>query len=195
MSNGFTARWLAVMIIGTCGWGSLLAGDKSKFDWKKIEATDDSGATSLADQWPMNERAVWMQAICVRVPVGFCGDVGLADGPSIRSLSLLEKRLLLNALNSAPTAELVSNPQLVTPNGETPRVKIGDELELKLKPVCSADGTNVTLHIDSVASGHRLSKELDLLPIGTALIMEKGKSGKSEVLWIVTLHAIQGRRP
>lgn len=78
------------------------------------------------------QRGVVVQAVCVRLPLGFCESVGLeaVGGEPVWALTPREVRMFAALLRTAPDKEIVSRPQLCILDRQTANCQVGQEVEL-----------------------------------------------------------------
>jgi hypothetical protein len=124
------------------------AGAPLEIDWKRDEdqvrdllAVLRRGAPPKAaqrDQQP-GKPIVFIQALCVRVPAGFCERSGLTAEESAASgawfLTRREQRMFSSLLRAEPGTDIVTRPQLQVEEGRTGHFQIGQSV--------SADGKTV----------------------------------------------------
>jgi hypothetical protein len=121
----------------------LPAGAPLEIDWKRDEAQARAllpapPRAAQRDQQP-GKPSVLIQALCVRVPAGFCERSGLTAEESAAggawSLTRREQRMFSRLLSTEPGTDIVTRPQLQVEEGRTGHFQIGQSV--------SADGKTV----------------------------------------------------
>jgi hypothetical protein len=158
--------------------------NKLDIDWRKDEAGVRALLLSARKQLASREgrgdagkSSVLIDAICVRVPIGFCERSGLtADAPvPAWFLSQRERRMFTALLRAEPAMEILSRPQLLTPDRQTAAHQVdeallavtGLEAEAKDgKPVVKNGQPVYTPKVTKIAVGSKLAVTPKIEPSG-----------------------------
>lgn len=180
-------RLMVVAAAGLVGLGAVLAGD-DPVPVPPPVAQPVAAAPPVAAEKPprakaaapakANERSVMVEAMCVRVPVGFSEKCGLAENASESAwmLSPRETRMLQAIIRAEPKQEVLCHPRLITLDNQTAIVQVGGEvpyvaseeeakdrkagkfqriafqpvgLSLQVTPRVSADGKLIQLRVET----------------------------------------------
>src|SRR5581483_2373200 len=104
-----------------------------EFDWRRDEAKTVKSVALAAQLLPAGERQVLVEALCIRVPAGFCERSGLAaddatGGPWI--LSQREARMLSALFRAEHLKEVIARPQLVMLDNQAGVVQTTQQVEV-----------------------------------------------------------------
>ncbi|MBP3956206.1 sigma-70 family RNA polymerase sigma factor [Gemmata sp. G18] len=125
----------------------MAAPTQSDFGWdRQVAVTKKALALLRAD--PKTEPSVLIQAVCVRVPTGFCDRVGLINesaqgaGYDVHALTPRETRMFTALLRAEPNREVLTRPQMLIADKKTGSCQINQNLDMVTEVRTTTEGQN-----------------------------------------------------
>ncbi len=136
---------------------------QSVFDW----AGDEGAAKKILEALkrdPKTEPSVLIQATCVRVPVGFCDQIGLVSERTqgvicdAHALTQRETRMFTSLLRAESGCEVVSRSQMQVENGKIGSASVHQKLDVvtEIRAVTEGQNKTYTMKTIPVAAGFKM---------------------------------------
>ncbi|VTR95925.1 type ii and iii secretion system protein : : Secretin [Gemmata massiliana] len=141
----------------------VVTSAQSVFDW----AGDEGAAKKILDPLkrdPKTEPSVLIQATCVRVPVGFCDQIGLVNERTqgvicdAHVLTQRETRMFTSLLRAESGCEVTSRSQMQVKNGKTGSASVHQKLDVvtEIRAVTEGQNKTYTMKTIPVAAGFKM---------------------------------------
>jgi RNA polymerase sigma factor (sigma-70 family) len=104
---------------------------KPELSWERNEAAASAILVEARRTIEAGQKIVVVQALCVRVPIGFCERSGLTAEDSLAGVWILtqrERRMLTALFRTEPDKEVVTQPMITLDDGQTGFVQVGEQM-------------------------------------------------------------------
>jgi hypothetical protein len=154
--------------------------------YEKDMAASSAAVKDALDRVAPEDRVVLIQTLRLEVPTGFCERAGLESGGGPWTLSPREARLFTALLRGEPGMEAISRPTIMTFDGQSARVSIGQTVDLVtgLESIPKDGGPVYSLKTATVEVGNSLR-----------VCPKVADDGKSVVLRVEARHTTLGGTP